>query len=191
MPRARSGRQVGRTCTRKRGSAAMAMWCSRRSAGSSVVHTTWTRKRASRPRALPAGLGEERVALLPDAGGGLRAEQAVDAEGHLQLKVCPVVERVAQALRHRRRPGQELVAIVGRTGDQALVDAVGAHRPPLVMVAGEPQLGEVGEAPVAGDVRRREVVVVVDDRLRRRVAVVELPRAGAVQQEVLGDERRG
>ena len=121
----------------------------------------------------------------------LLVEQIVDAEVTLQLQVCPVIQRIAQAARHGRRPGEEL--LIGRrvAGAEALGHAVGAHGAPLVVIALEPDLEEVVEAPVAGHVGRRQVAVVVENRLPRRMLVIEPARRGAVEQEVVGDETHG
>ena len=53
--------------------------------------------------------GQQRVGLLPDARGAALVQQFVDAEVALQLQVRPVVERIAQRVRHGARPGQELL----------------------------------------------------------------------------------
>ena len=129
------------------------------------------------------------VGRLPDRRRRLLVEQIVDAEVTLQLQVCPVIQRIAQAARHGRRPGEEL--LIGRrvAGAEALGHAVGAHGAPLVVIALEPDLEQVVEAPVAGHVGRRQVAVVVENRLPRRMLVIEPARRGAVEQEVVGDER--
>jgi len=59
------------------------------------------------------------------------------------------------------------------------------------VVPGEPDLRKVLELPVARDLVRREVAVVVEDRLRRRVPGVELARRGAAEQVVVGKKGLG
>ena len=124
------------------------------------------------------------VCALPDPGRRGLVEQIVDAEVPRQLQVRPVIERIAQAARHRRCPRQELLVRIRVAGAVPLGDAVGPHRPPLVVIALEPDLEEVGEPAVLGDVLRRQVAVVVDDRLVRRVGLVEPARRLVVEQEI-------
>ena len=56
------------------------------------------------------------------------------------------------------------------------------------MIAVEPDLRQVGEAVVLGNLPRRQVAVVVDDRQIAGEAVIELDRAVVLQEEVFGDE---
>jgi hypothetical protein len=56
-------------------------------------------------------------------------------------------------------------------------------------VAGQPDFVEVPERLVAGNLVRRQVAMVIEDRFFGRVVVVQLPRHVGVQQEILGDER--
>ena len=79
------------------------------------------------------------VALVEDFACGLRREELLDAEGGLQLQVGPVVEGVAEGVGHGLGPLLELLPVGGvLAGAVALVDAVGAHGAPLVVVAAEP-----------------------------------------------------
>ena len=135
--------------------------------------------------------GQLLVGRRPDPIGVLAVEQLADAEVALQLEMGPVIQRVAQRLRHRRRPGAELVQRPRVAGAVAFVDAVGAHRPPLVMIALEPDLEQVVELPVLGDVARRQVVVVVEDRLLGGVALVQPPRRRGLKKEICAEERHG
>ena len=100
------------------------------------------------------GPGEELVAVVADPPRGVRLEQLRDAERTLQLQVRPVVERVAQRVRHRLRPRLELLPVRRVAGAEPLRHAVGAHRPPLVVIAVQPDLGDRGEAVVLGDLGR-------------------------------------
>ena len=100
-------------------------------------------------------LREHGLGLFPDGGSGLLVEEFVDAEVAFQLDVSPVVERVAQGLRHGFGPGEEFIARGCAAGDVALRDAVAAHGAPFVVVAFEPDFEEIGELAVLGDVLRR------------------------------------
>ena len=134
-------------------------------------------------------LRQPAVAVFVDLLGGVRPEQlARHAERELQLQVRPVVERVAQGLRHRRRPRRELVPVGRVAGDVALGHARRPHRAPLVVVALQPDLGDRPPLVVVGDLMRRQVAVVVDDRLRPRVLLVEIDRDLAVEEEIVVEE---
>ena len=56
------------------------------------------------------------------------------------------------------------------------------------MIAVEPNLRQVGEAVVLGDLPRRQVAVVVDDRQIAGEAVIEFDRTVVLQEKVFGDE---
>jgi len=135
-----------------------------------------------------AGFREQLVAAVEDAPRAARLEQLRDAERALELHVRPVVERVAERVRHRPGPRLELLPVRSIPGAEALRDPVGAHRPPLVVIALQPDLGDRREAVILGDLRHREVAVVVDDRQVFRVAVVELRGHLGLEQEVVVDE---
>ena len=110
-----------------------------------------------------AGLGELSVGKVPDLLGGLAVEDALVAKVALELQVAPLKDRVTHATAQSLGPLLELLASRGIAGDEALVDAVGAHQAPLVVVAAQPDLGDVLEALVIPDLLGRDVAVVVDD----------------------------
>ena len=101
-------------------------------------------------------LRQERIALVPDFIGGRWGEQfAGDAKRATQLKVRPVIERVTDGVRDGRRPGVKLLAIGRIAGAQALSHAVGAHRTPFVMVTLQPDVIQVFETVIFGNLLRR------------------------------------
>ena len=158
---------------------------SRSSAGSSVVPTISTFMRSRMPRAVSGAGRELPVGLVPDRLGGRRLEQVLDAEVTAELEVGPVEERIPERVRHRLRPGLELLPRRGRPRDPLLGHAVGPHRPPLVVVAREPGRVQVLEPPVGRDVLRAQVAVVVDDRTAGGDPVVEVGRRRIGEQERL------
>ena len=83
-----------------------------------------------------------------------------------------MIERVAQGVRHRAGPGEVLVPGVGIAGDDFLRLAIGAHGSPFVMVSLQPNLAEIGELPVFGNLSGRQVIVIVENGLAGRVLVV-------------------
>jgi hypothetical protein len=111
------------------------------------------------------------VRAVPHAVGALLIQQFVDAEVTLQLEMRPVIERIAQRLRHRLRPRKKLVARRSVAGAELLGHTARAHRAPLVMISLEPDFEEIREPAILSDILRRQVAVIVDDRLRRRVGV--------------------
>ena len=183
-----SGLQVGKTCVSGSFRCASIAWGSRVSVGSSVLQTTATRNCFRRPIAVKRVLLQPLVGAVegrPRGGGG---EERLDAERPAQLHVRPVVERVAEGVRDRAGPGLELLPVGGVARAEALGHPVRAHRPPLVVVALQPDLGDRAEAVVGRHQLGREVAVVVDDRQVPGDAVVEVPRGLRLQQEVVVDE---
>jgi len=134
------------------------------------------------------GSGEALVGAIPDLGSSVFVEEAIDAEVTFEFEVGPVEERVAEGMGHGACPGEEF--FVGRrvAGAVAFVHAVGAHGAPFVVVAFEPDFEEVLEAPVFGQVARRQVAVEIEDGFRLGVLVVEPARGARGQQKVLVNE---
>ena len=90
--------------------------------------------------------------------------------------MCPVVERIAQAVRNRSGPRHIFVIRRRIPRDVSFRNPICAHRPPLVVISLEPDLKKICEAPVVGDVLRAEMTVVVEDWLGRGKLMVETPR---------------
>ena len=127
--------------------------------------------------------------FLPDALGRLAAKQPIaDAQRSAEFHVGPVIQRVAERGGDGLGPFLELLAIRGVARAITFLHAVGAHRAPLVMVAVEPGLGEVLELLIFGDLLRRQVTMVVDNRHVARVLVVQRDRSIVLQQKVLCNE---
>src|SRR5690606_37356340 len=66
---------------------------------------------------------------------------------------------------------------------------VRAHRTPLVVVPAQPQLRQIAELVVLGDLRGGEVAVIVEDGLVLRHLVIEFACDLGLEQEVVVDER--
>jgi hypothetical protein len=127
--------------------------------------------------------------LFPDALGRLERKQPMgDAQRTPQLHVRPMIQGIAERGRDRLGPFLELIPVRRIAGAITFGHAVGAHRPPLVMVAVKPSLREVFELVILGDLLRRQVAVVVDDRHVPSVLVVQRHRPVGLQQEILRDE---
>ena len=139
------------------------------------------------------GRGELGVALLEDLAGRGGRQELVDAEDALQLQMRPVVERVAHRVGHGLRPLLEGLPRAARAArDVFLRYAVAAHRAPFIVVARvavhQPELGDIAELDVFGNLLRGEMAVVVDDGHLLRMVVVEALRRGGGEHEVVVDE---
>ena len=99
-----------------------------------------------------------------------------------------MVERVAQGVRQRANPGVELFPRAPVARAEALVDAVGPHGAPLVMVTPDPDVRYVLELVIRRYLVLRDMAVIVVDRGPLRVAVVELPGRVRLKEEVLVDK---
>ena len=110
-------------------------------------------------------LGESSIAPRPDRFCCCRTEEFVNAEVTAQLHVNPVMHRVAQGLWDCLGPGLEFFPWRGIACDQSLCDAVGTHQSPLVVVATQPELGDVLPSMVLCNFLRREMAVVIINRL--------------------------
>lgn len=128
------------------------------------------------------------IYLLPDGGGGFFVEEGGDVEVTAELEVGPVVEWIAEGFGDGARPGEEFVVGIGVASDEVFGDAVCAHGAPFVVVALEPELGEVGESAVGGDVVWGEVGVVINDGEFFCDFVVEELSGIGVEEEVLVEE---
>ena len=128
------------------------------------------------------------VCGLPNRVRGLGAQQLVDAEKPLELKVGPVVDRVADQAGHDRRKAVELVAVARAAGHIFLGHRVCAHDAPLVVVPGEPRLADVRKLLVFVNFGRVQMAVVVEDRHVLRVLVVQPARRLRGEQEVLANK---
>jgi len=124
------------------------------------------------------------VSALPDRRRGSFIEQFGDAEVTLQFEVRPVVEGIAQRVGNGSRPGQKFLIGRGIAGNVLFRDAVGPHGSPFIVVPFKPDLEEIGETAILGNIARREMAVVVEDRLRSRKLMIKPTRRVVRQQEL-------
>lgn len=129
--------------------------------------------------------GEGGIAAVPDRLGGVGRKQFLDAEVAAQFHVHPVVHGIAQGLRHGLGPGLEFLAWGRIASNEALGDAVGAEEPPFVVIAAEPEFGDILPAMVVGNFCWREVAVVVVDRCILGDLMVEAAGGVAVEKKVV------
>ena len=159
-----------------------------RERGGRIVRRAHDRNVIAGKDVMHAQRGQARVRPLPDFVRRRGADQGIDPKIALQLEVRPMVQGIAQGPWDGRAPGVELLPGRGVPRAQPLGNPVRPHGPPLVVIAPEPDLREVGEAVVFSDQPRREVAVVIKDGLLLCVPVVKLPRGRAVEQEIVVDE---
>ena len=74
------------------------------------------------------------------------------------------------------------------TRETTLVNAVGAHGTPFVVVAFEPYLSEIVELMVVGHVCRNQMAMIVDDGLAHGIVVVEASCRFSLEEEIVVDE---
>src|SRR5690606_40439294 len=77
-------------------------------------------------------------------------QQRIHTKVSLQFKVRPVIERIAHGVRNGESPLPEFLFVAGASGNIFFIDAEGAHCTPLVMIASQPDAGEVFKLPVIG-----------------------------------------
>ena len=133
-------------------------------------------------------VGKSRIRALPDGRSRFLLQHFADYDIAMELEMRPVINRIAQRVRDGARPCQELFVRRRISGDVSFGYAVGAHGAPLVVIAFEPDLGKIGEAAVFGDVFRGKMAVVVEDRLRRGVIVIESPGDVGGEQKIFAEE---
>ena len=74
-----------------------------------------------------------------------------------------MIEWIAQQIGHGRRKGIKFFTIRSVTGDEALVDAIGAHGTPFIMISVEPDLGEIVPLLIMGNFLGWKVAVEIND----------------------------
>ncbi len=104
------------------------------------------------------------VAVLPGFFGGLLGERLVEVEVTAELQMTPVIQGVSDGASQNRGPGNKFVVIGSIARDQTLVDTARTHKAPFVVVAAEPELGDVVKFAILLDVLRADVTVIVNDR---------------------------
>lgn len=137
--------------------------------------------------------GQLGVAFIKDFAGGLGLEYLVNAEGAAELKVGPVIERVAHRVLDGVRPFLEFLPGRGfAAGDVIFRDTVRPHRAPFVMVARlavhQPELRDVAELDVFCYLLRREMAMIIDDRHLGRVPVIQLFSRTVGEHKIFADE---
>ena len=109
-------------------------------------------------------VSQHRGAMLENAVGGLCRQRLVNTEITLQLEVCPMVKGVSNGVGKHRGKGVKLFLPGSITRNITLLNTEGTHCAPLVMVAAEHQLANVGKTVVFRNHFRHKMAVIVNDR---------------------------
>ena len=102
--------------------------------------------------------------------------------------MAPVVQGVADGLAQDFGVFLELLPVGGVAGDVFFRHARAAHQTPLVVIAAQPDPGDVIIADVLENFPGVQVAVIIDDRLLFRRFVIQDFRRFRVQQEVFVQE---
>ena len=131
------------------------------------------------------------IGFLPGLLGGRLVEQRIDSEVSFELKMSPVIQRIAQGEGNGPRPGHELFVRRGAAGAKALGHAVRPHGAPFVVIPFQPDLKQIGESPVLCNFLGGKMAVVVKDRLLLGELVIQTPGGFVVEKKMLCDECHG
>ena len=98
--------------------------------------------------------------------------------------MAPVQHGIANELRHKGGKGLELFAPGRIAGDQAFGQAAGAHKAPFIVIAAQPDFGNVGEVLILRDFLRTDMAVIIDNGKLSRYIVIQVTRGGRAEQKV-------
>jgi len=99
-----------------------------------------------------------------------------------------MVERIAETVGNGGSPSEKFIVGGSVAGAEGFGDTVGSHSAPLVVIAFEPDLEEVAELAIGGDVRCGKMRMEIEDGERSGKFVVEMAGGGSVEEEVVVDE---
>ena len=91
----------------------------------------------------------------PDLLAILLADHKVAIKIALKLQMAPMIQWVADQLGHDRAICLELIKVGGIPRDILFIHAAGAHGAPLIMIAVQPHLCDIGIALILGNLARR------------------------------------
>ena len=134
---------------------------------------------------------ELRISLLPNFLRRTRIDRGLETEVTLQLKMRPMIQRIAQGVWHGRTPSLMLFPRRGVTRTKALGHAICPQRPPFIVISPEPDFAEISKLMVVGNLRRRQVTVVIVNRFSGGVGVIQCARRIRLQEKVVVNEGLG
>ncbi len=130
------------------------------------------------------GLRQNGVAFVVDFHGVVAVQRLCDAEVALQLQMGPMIQGVADEIGNGLGPFLEFLGGRSLTGDVIFGNAAGTHGAPLVVVTAQPNLSNVLELTVLGDLSGVDVAVIVKYGCVLCVVVEQLLRCLCFQQKV-------
>ena len=101
--------------------------------------------------------------------------------------MSPVPERIPQETRHRTGKGEEFFIRLSCARDVGFGNAVGPHRPPLIVISSQPDFGQIGPFLILGDLLGGKVTVIVINRLLGGERVQLLRRLGGQKKSGIGN----
>ena len=84
-----------------------------------------------------------------------------------------MVHRITDGALDHACPCQKLLVVIRISGDIVLFDTGGAHQSPLIMIAGKPDLSDVGIGYIIRDILCIQMTVIIDDRTILRIVVIQ------------------
>jgi hypothetical protein len=130
------------------------------------------------------GSSKKLVTSIPDALAGFLVKNLVDVEISLKLKVCPMIEGVADKERKSSCKLGELLIIITISCDVFLRYSVGSHLTPFVVVTAKEKVKGVLELIILCDLLGRKVAMIVDNR-KILYHIIELSRRLAFEHKCI------
>ena len=124
------------------------------------------------------------VAQIPHSLRCLPVQDTRVAEVVLQFQVTPVVHRVSNGSGQHLGKLLEFFPSRSLSGDELLWYAVGAHKPPLIVVSPQPHLGKILKVSILPDILGVNVAVVIHNGHPLRPAVVQLHGCPGAQKKI-------
>ena len=100
----------------------------------------------------------------------------------------PVIKRIAKRVRHGGGPGLEFLKRRGVAGAKAFGHAVETHGAPFVVITFKPDFEKILEPAVFRDFPRREMTVIIQNRLVFGEPMVEPACRACLQQKIFMNE---
>ena len=126
------------------------------------------------------------ITLIENLACCLRRELLGNTESSLQLQMSPVIKGVTESIRNGLSPLLELFPIGGiLTSAILLVDTIGTHGTPLIVVATQPQLSNTLKLVVFGHHLRNQMTMIVDNGHLSRMIVIQVLCHLGLQNEVI------
>ena len=102
-----------------------------------------------------------------------------------------MIQRIAQGVWHGRTPSLMLFPRRGVTRTKSLGHAIRPQRPPFIVISHEPDFAEISKLMIVGNLRRRQVTVVIVNRFSGRIGVIQFARRVRLQEKVVVNEGLG